>query len=172
VFTSEVLQRKEQDHHASHSNQLNQILHLVSSSVFIYCYAAALVDLTRAMWLGLAALLVRQLGHAVFEPPCHDKEALLLGFTTRNKTLIVGGYLLVPLAHLAGAGSFGWASFLGELPAIAWSWFLFTLFVVLGRVLFLIRSHGLWNSAIWFVKLVTDPFSDIVAYSPIRLRRA
>ena len=33
------MQRKDDDHHASHNNAANQSLHLVSSSVFIYCYA-------------------------------------------------------------------------------------------------------------------------------------
>ena len=43
------------------------------------------------MWVGLAALFVRQIGHAMLEPPCHDKEAVLLGYNTRNKTLMVLG---------------------------------------------------------------------------------
>jgi len=172
AFVAEVIKRKHDDHHASHSNYVNQVLHLLSSSVFIYCYASALVNLTAAMWLGLSALVLRQLGHAVFEPPCHDKEVLLLGFTTRNKTLIVLGYFLTPVAHLAVGGSFSWSSFVGALPAIAWHWFLFTGLVVFGRVLYLIWEHGIWNSAIWFVKLVTDPFSDVVAYTPAVLRRA
>ncbi len=171
-FTSEVLRRKRDDHHASHNNYLNQVLHLISSSVFIYCYAAAWVNLTTAMWMGLSALLLRQLGHVVFEPPCHDKESLLLGFTTRNKSLIVAGYLLTPVAHLTVASSFTWSTFVDTLPAIAWHWFLFTLFVVFGRVFYLVWQHGAWNSSIWFVKLVTDPFSDLVAYTPALLRRA
>ena len=55
------------------------------------------------MCYGLASLFVRQFGHAILEPPCHDKEALLLGFNTRNKTLIVLGYLLLPILHLVQA---------------------------------------------------------------------
>jgi hypothetical protein len=40
-FYMEVMQRKEDDHHASHSNGVNQFFHLLSSSVFIYCYILA-----------------------------------------------------------------------------------------------------------------------------------
>ncbi len=56
-FYAEVMRRKNDDHHASHSNRLNQFFHLISSSVFIYCYFLAFFDLTTAMCLGLAALL-------------------------------------------------------------------------------------------------------------------
>jgi glutamate-1-semialdehyde 2,1-aminomutase len=54
-----VKQRKKDDHHASHSNLINQFVHLLSSRVFIYCYVVALSDLTRAMLYGMAALFVR-----------------------------------------------------------------------------------------------------------------
>ena len=82
TFYTEIMRRKADDHHASHSNGINQLFHLLSSSVFIYCYIAAFFDLTSAMCLGLAALFVPQFGHAILEPPCHDKEALLLGYNT------------------------------------------------------------------------------------------
>jgi glutamate-1-semialdehyde 2,1-aminomutase len=168
-FGREVLQRKADDHEASHHSRVNQVLHLVSSSVFIYCYFAILTDVTRAMWLGLPALFVRQIGHAVFEPPCHDKEASLLGFDTRSKTAIVAVYLAIPLVHLWLGGSADTAAL---APAIAWHWLLFTLFVVLGRVGYLVWRHGLRSSLVWFVKLATDPFSDLAAYAPFRPRRA
>jgi glutamate-1-semialdehyde 2,1-aminomutase len=93
-FYTEVMRRKKDDHHASHSNTINQLFHIVRSSAFLVCYALAFWDLTTAMWAGLAALFLRQIGHAILEPPCHDKEALLLGFNTRNKSLILGA-----LAH-------------------------------------------------------------------------
>src|SRR5262249_19212352 len=95
-FAAEVMRRKEHDHHASHSNTVNQLFHVVSSSAFLLCYALVFRDVTTAMWAGLAALFLRQLGHAVLEPPCHDKEATLLGYNTRNKTLILGAYLVIP----------------------------------------------------------------------------
>jgi glutamate-1-semialdehyde 2,1-aminomutase len=59
------MQRKHDDHVASHSNLMNQFFHLLSSSVFIYCYFLIFADLTLAMCLGLAALFVRQFGHAL-----------------------------------------------------------------------------------------------------------
>jgi glutamate-1-semialdehyde 2,1-aminomutase len=164
TFYTEISRRKVDDHLASHSNLVNQFFHLLSSSTFIYCYLIAVTDLTRAMFLGLAALFIRQFGHAILEPPSHDKEALLLGFNTRNKTLIVGGYLLIPIVQLAHSGGFSAAAFASMAPAIAPEWFLWTVMVVIGRVMLLSWKYDLRTSMIWFVKLVTDPFTDILAY--------
>jgi glutamate-1-semialdehyde 2,1-aminomutase len=169
-FYTEIMRRKRDDHHASHSNLTNQLLHLISSSVFIGCYVMVFHDLTAAMWAGLVALFLRQIGHAVLEPPCHDKEALLLGYATRSKTLILGTYLLIPVVHLA------WASWAGEglsslTERVAQQWFLWTLVVVGGRVAYLGGKFNLYLALVWLVKLVTDPLTDIVAYSPRYLRR-
>jgi glutamate-1-semialdehyde 2,1-aminomutase len=57
-FYAEVMQRKTDDHHASHSNAINQLLHIVSSSTFLYCYFLAFSDLTRAM--GLSSIRTRK----------------------------------------------------------------------------------------------------------------
>src|SRR5262249_29489583 len=37
-FYTEIMRRKKDDHHASHSNAANQVLHIVSSSAFLVCY--------------------------------------------------------------------------------------------------------------------------------------
>ncbi len=104
----------------------------------------------------------------MLEPPCHDKEKALLGFNTRSKTIIVGGYILIPIAqvvvHLAKAGSLSFESIASIIPAVAQQWFLLTLAAVLGRVIYLMWAHDFRSSMIWFVKLITDPFTDIVAY--------
>jgi glutamate-1-semialdehyde 2,1-aminomutase len=163
-FYSEVMQRKHDDHVASHSNLINQMLHLLSSSVFICCYVLAFFNLTWAMGLGLAALFVRQFGHAILEPPCHDKEAALLGFNTRNKTLIVGGYILIPIVQLLRAESLSLPAIAAQVPEIALQWFLLTVAVVMARVLFLVWQYDFRTSMIWFVKLITDPITDIAAY--------
>jgi glutamate-1-semialdehyde 2,1-aminomutase len=170
-FYAEIMQRKHDDHVASHSNLINQFFHLLSSSVFIYCYGLIFFDLTQAMCLGLAALFVRQFGHAVLEPPCHDKEELLLGFTTRSKTLVVLGYLVIPVLHFLRAGTVSLETLSALIPTVAWQWFLLTIAVVLGHVLYLMWTHGFRSSMIWWVKLATDPFTDIAAYytSPLRL---
>lgn len=172
TFYTEVMRRKKDDHHASHSDLTNQLFHIVSSSVFLGCYALAFWDLTTAMWAGLAALFLRQIGHAVLEPPCHDKEATLLGFNTRNKTLVLGVYLAIPVVHLLLAPAWTVAA-LGPLVAtVAQQWFVWTLIVVGGRVAYLMWAQNAWLAMVWLVKLVTDPLTDIAAYSPRYLRRS
>ena len=163
-FYVEIMQRKHDDHVASHSNLINQFFHLLSSSTFIYCYLIAMSDLTSAMCLGLSALFVRQFGHAIMEPPCHDKEKALLGFNTRNKTLIVGAYILIPILNMVKAGSASMEVMRAMIPTIAQEWFILTLAAVLGRVLYLVWKHDFRISMIWLVKLVTDPITDIAAY--------
>jgi glutamate-1-semialdehyde 2,1-aminomutase len=170
AFYTEVMLRKKDDHHASHNDFGNQMLHLVSSSVFLYCYAILAFDLTTAMCLGLGALFVRQFGHAVLEPDAHEKEMSLLGYTTHNKTLIVVGYTLIPLAVVLQAGAVSVASFVENLPAIAEYWWYWTQFVILARIAYLIWKFSFRTSMIWYVKLVTDPLTDVVAYFPRRQR--
>ena len=172
TFYAEVMRRKKDDHHASHSDLTNQLFHIISSSVFIGCYVLAFWDLTSAMWAGLAALFLRQLGHAILEPPCHDKEALLLGFNTRNKSLILGVYLAIPALHLLLAPAWTGEVLAGMMAKVAQEWFFWTLTVVGGRVLYLVWAHDVWLALVWVVKLVTDPLTDIVAYSPRYLRRS
>jgi glutamate-1-semialdehyde 2,1-aminomutase len=172
AFYAEVMRRKHDDHHASHNDRMNQWLHLVSSSVFIYCYAAIFVDMTTAMCLGLASLFLRQFGHAVLEPPCHEREETLLGYNTRNKTLIVLGYLLIPALSIARADVWSLAATQAGLPLVARQWFWWTFAVVFGRVVYLIWKFDLRTSMVWYVKLVTDPFTDIMAYFPRLPQRA
>jgi glutamate-1-semialdehyde 2,1-aminomutase len=170
AFYTEVMLRKKDDHHASHNDFGNQMLHLVSSSVFIYCYAILPFDLTTAVSLGLAALFVRQFGHAVLEPDAHEKEMSLLGYSTRNKTLIVIGYVMIPIAHGIQAGSFTYHAFAQRLPEIAEHWWFWTQFVIAGRMAYLIWKHNFRASMVWYVKLVTDPVTDVIAYFPRRQR--
>jgi glutamate-1-semialdehyde 2,1-aminomutase len=170
AFYTEVMLRKADDHHASHNDFGNQMLHLVSSSVFIFCYAILAFDLTTAMCLGLAALFVRQFGHAVLEPDAHEKEMSLLGYNTRNKTLIVIGYIGIPIAYLVQTSSVSAAGFIEELPTIARHWWYWTQFVILARVTYLVWKFSVRTSLIWYVKLVTDPVTDVIAYFPRRQR--
>jgi glutamate-1-semialdehyde 2,1-aminomutase len=171
AFQAEVMRRKRDDHHASHSNVVNQLFHIISSSAFIGCYVIAFWNLTTAMWAGLAALFLRQIGHAILEPPCHDREALLLGYNTRNKTLILGAYILIPVVHLVQASAWTVAALRPLAPVVAQEWFLWTLVVVGGRVAYLTVAQNVRLALVWFVKLVTDPVTDIAAYSPRYLGR-
>ena len=171
-FYTEVMRRKKDDHVASHSDTVNQLFHIVSSSVFLGCYVLAFWDLTTAMWAGLAALFLRQTGHAILEPPCHDKEATLLGYNTRNKTMILGTYLAIPIVNLLWSGAWSTGVLRDLAATVAFQWFVWTGAVVAGRVAYLLWAHGPRLALVWLVKLVTDPLTDVIAYSPRFLRPA
>src|SRR5262249_31547599 len=172
TFYAEVMRRKTDDHHASHSNAVNQLFHIVSSSAFLVCYALVFRDLTVAMWAGVAALFLRQIGHAVLEPPCHDKEAALLGYNTRNKTLILGAYLLIPASFALLTAEWTAPSLRTIAGSVAEAWLAWTLLVVGGRAVFLAATRGIHAAAVWVVKLVTDPLTDLIAYVPLHLAMA
>jgi glutamate-1-semialdehyde 2,1-aminomutase len=161
---AEIMLRKHDDHVASHSNLTNQVLHLLSSSTFLCSYILIFFNFTLAVSIGVIALLLRQFGHAILEPPCHDKEKALLGYNTRNKSLILAVYVLIPIMDLWRAGSLSLDALKLMLPAAAQQWFALTLAVVFGRVLFLAWKHNWRSAAIWFVKLITDPITDVAAY--------
>jgi len=163
-FCNEIMRRKHDDHVASHSNLVNQFFHLLSSSAFIVCYFWGFFDLTRAMCLGLGSLAIRQFGHAILEPPCHDKEQALLGFNTRDKSLLVAGYLLIPVIYLTAISSLHLKSLHSTIAVVAHLWFFLTLVVVLAHVGLLVWKYDFRRSMIWLLKLVTDPFTDLLAY--------
>ena len=137
--------------------------------MFIFCYAIVWTDKPTAMWMGIVSLAIRQTGHAVLEPPCHDAEELLLGFNTRAKCFVFSSYILSAVfflykllvlsnGHLADMT-------LSELWApIADAWFWITAFFVFGHVAILILQYGFVLSMVWLVKFVTDPFTDMVSY--------
>jgi glutamate-1-semialdehyde 2,1-aminomutase len=170
-FHAEIMRRKADDHVASHSDPTNQLFHIISSSAFLVCYVLAFWDLTTAMWAGVAALMLRQGGHALLEPPCHDKEQTLLGYDTRTKSMILGTYLVLPLVQLVTMAAWTRPAFADAASAVALQWFFVTASVVIGRVAYLVWKHGFRLAFVWAVKLATDPITDLIAYTPQRLRR-
>jgi glutamate-1-semialdehyde 2,1-aminomutase len=80
------------------------------------------------------------------------------------------GYMLIPVATLLEAGSVSGAAFMERLPTIAQYWWYWTQFVILARIVYLVWKFSFRTSMIWYIKLVTDPLTDIIAYFPRRQR--
>ena len=57
-------------------------------------------------------------------------------------------------------------------PLVGYQWFGVMAAVVGGRVAYLVWKHGLRLALVWFVKLATDPITDLIAYAPRYLRHA
>mmetsp|Transcript_9706 Transcript_9706/g.11058 ORF Transcript_9706/g.11058 Transcript_9706/m.11058 type:complete len:230 (-) Transcript_9706:328-1017(-) len=159
TFLEAIMRQKHIDHVASHSNLINQFLHLISSSMFLYCYAIFFNDYERAVYLGLTSLIIRQSGHYIFEPPCHDAEQAMLGFDTQNKVKIVITYGSVPALLMLKLVMDGSIEF-----SLAQLWLVVTFSVVFGRVALLWYRYSFAVSMHWYIKFITDPFTDIPAY--------
>jgi len=161
-----IMKQKQIDHEASHSNLINQFLHLISSSIFLYCYAIFFTAYREAVYLGIASLVLRQAGHYVFEPPCHEKEQAMLGFDTQNKVKIVIFYFVLPTLFLGGLTQVeAVQDMIGKYDVpVADLWIAATFGIVGGRVVLLWSRFGFIVSQHWFIKFITDPFTDIPAY--------
>ena len=154
------------DHEASHSNLINQFLHLISSLIFLYCYAIFFQSYRQAVYLGLASLILRQSGHYIFEPPCHEKEQAMLGFDTISKVKICIVYFVLPTLFLIQLTQIEAVNaFITKYDVqVADLWVLATFAIVGGRVVVLWNRYGFIVSQHWFIKFITDPFTDIPAY--------
>lgn len=152
-FIKEINKRKMDDHHASHSNDVNQFLHFLSSSLFIYCYVIMTSELYKAVNYAILSMVLRQSGHIIFEPPSHDKQKLQLGFNTRAKMFVLGLYGLTPLTYIV-ENDFH--------KIIVYK----TTFLIVGHTIALYNNYGFIIASVWLIKFLTDPFTDIIAYYP------
>ena len=152
-FVKEINKRKQDDHHASHSNDVNQFLHFLSSSLFIYCYLIMYSQLYKAVDYAILSMTLRQSGHIIFEPPSHDKQKLQLGFNTRSKMFVLCLYGMTPLTYLIE----------NDFHKIL---VYKTTFLIVGHTIALYNNYGFIIASVWLVKFLTDPFTDLIAYYP------
>jgi len=83
----------------------------------------------------------------------------MLGFDTENKVKVVLTYGFVPAVVLASM------KFNFDMPiTLAQAWIVITFSVIFGRVALLWYRYGFRISMHWYVKFITDPFTDIPAY--------
>src|SRR5262249_11218967 len=85
------------------------------------------------------------------------------GYNTRNKTMILGTYLLIPLVNLVWSGAYTLEALRPMAVSVAYQWFLWTGLVVAGRVAYLLYAHGPRLALRWFGKLATDPLTHVTA---------
>ena len=151
-FYEKVMKAKDDDHKTSHTNIINQRLHLISSSIYVLCYFYVWINFNASVYIAILALVVRQSGHYCFEPPCHTEEQKLLGFTTEAKSNLVFVY------------SFGLLYCYVLEEVYARMFFVVTLVYVIDHMYNLYHRFGIESALLWSVKLLTDPVSDIIAY--------
>ena len=175
------------DHRYYHHSRINQSLHLVSTLSFVTSYALLFVN---PAWAALLAWTVsmtsRQAGHFFFEPRGYDhvnqatdehKEEIKIGYNIRRKIVLLAIWALMPVVLWLEPSLFGLivpANGLMEfLNDVGLSWLALGVAGLLFRVLQLWVQKDLMTGLVWALKIVTDPFHDIMLYykAPLALLR-
>ena len=166
------------DHRYYHHSRINQTLHFVSAASFLTAYALLFAYPVAAALIGwLVAMTTRQIGHFFFEPRGFDeingasfdeKERIKIGFNLRRKVILFSSWLLVPLTLALSPSFFGlfasWHDRASYLHSLGVLWLALAGAGLLGRTLFLAVTRSPKTGFVWFTKILTDPFHDVMIY--------
>lgn len=186
-FFQQLKTQRWDDHRYYHHSRINQSLHLLSAVSFVTAYVLLFIN---PAWAALLAWSVsmssRQAGHFFFEPRGYDtvnqatdahKEEIKIGYNIRRKVVLLGVWALVPVVlwlepSLLGqiAPASGVMAFLND---VGLAWLALGVGGLLFRVLQLWIQQDLWTGIVWAIKIITDPFHDIMLYhkAPLALMR-
>jgi hypothetical protein len=177
-FMQTLKNQRWDDHRYYHHSLVNQSLHLLSATSFIFTYFLLFWDPAMAAMIGwIVSMTSRQIGHFFFEPKSYDvvneatheyKEAVKVGYNLRRKVVLLSIWILSPLPLYFKPTFFGmispWESGLGFFHQLGMCW----LFIgVVGVILRSIQLFFIWDlltGLVWAVKILTDPFHDIKLY--------
>ena len=186
-FFQQLKTQRWDDHRYYHHSRINQSLHLISAISFVTAYALLFVN---PAWAALLAWLVsmtsRQAGHFFFEPRGYDtvnqatdahKEEIKIGYNIRRKIVLLAVWIVVPVVlwlqpSLLGLiePAHGLMEFLDD---VGLAWLALGVAGLVFRVLQLWVQQDLWTGIVWAIKIITDPFHDIMLYhkAPLALMR-
>jgi hypothetical protein len=173
----ELKEQRWDDHRFYHQSRVNQSLHLFSASCFLVSYALIFFNPIAAALLGwVIAMWSRQIGHFFFEPKGFDKingvsfqhkESVKVGYNLQRKVILFIAWLSIPILLWNSPTFFGFFSasdehtFWGRLGILWWG----LAFVgLLLRTLWLCATRNFQTGAVWFTKILTDPFHDVKMY--------
>jgi hypothetical protein len=175
------------DHRYYHHSRINQSLHLLSAVSFLAAYVTIFKSPALSSMIGwLVAMVSRQAGHFFFEPKGYDavnqathehKEAIKVGYNLRRKMILLAIWALSPVVLLlnptlfgifpAAAGKADFISHVGEI------WLVVGFGGLIFRTVHLFFIKDVQTGLVWFTKILTDPFHDIMLYyrAPLQLLR-
>ncbi len=175
------------DHRFYHHSRINQSLHLLSALSFVVAYGLLWVD---PAWSAILAWCVsmtsRQAGHFFFEPRGYDhvnkvsdahKEQIKVGYNIQRKVVLMSAWALIPVILWATPSVLGLiepaTSFPEYLHDVGIGWLALGVTGLLFRVVQLWSQQSLLTGLVWAMKIVTDPFHDIMLYhrAPLYLLR-
>jgi hypothetical protein len=186
-FFQQLKTQRWDDHRYYHHSRINQSLHLLSAISFVTAYVLLFVN---PAWAALLAWLVsmtsRQAGHFFFEPRGYDtvnqatdahKEDIKIGYNIRRKIVLLAVWALVPVVLWLQPSLLGLIEPADELMAflndVGLAWLALGVAGLVFRVLQLWIQQDLWTGIVWAIKIITDPFHDIMLYhkAPLALMR-
>jgi hypothetical protein len=186
-FLAELRKQRWDDHRYYHHCRINQTLHLVSALSFLTAYVMVFTNPAAAALIGwLVAMVTRQVGHFFFEPKGYDtvnqashehKEAIKVGYNLRRKVVLLSLWALLPLLLWLNPTLFGMlprpASSADFLRHVCQVWLALGIGALLFRTIQLLLQQGALTGAVWFTKILTDPFHDVKLYcrAPLYLLR-
>jgi hypothetical protein len=175
------------DHRYYHHSRINQFLHFVSAISFIVAYGVLFFE---PAWAALIAWLIsmvsRQSGHFFFEPLGYDhvnqatheyKEEIKVGYNLRRKVVLMGAWVLAPVALLVDPSLGGtiepFHGFAGFWHDVGLMWLALGVAGLLFRTIQLFFIRDVMTGLVWMTKILTDPFNDARLYwrSPLHLMR-
>jgi hypothetical protein len=177
-FNEELHKQRWDDHRFYHHNRVNQMLHFMSASCFLYSYVMLFKDPVMAVMVGwLLAMVLRQIGHFFFEPKEYDavngasheyKESIKVGYNLQRKRVLLSIWVLAPMVFIFDPTFFGWLpmpeTFYGYVENTATLWLFVGVGALLFRTVHLFFLMGIQSGLVWFTKILTDPFHDIKIY--------
>jgi hypothetical protein len=186
-FLASLKEQRWDDHRFYHHSRINQSLHLVSAISFLVTYVLLFTQPVAAALFGwVFAMCIRQVGHFFFEPKGYDeanqatheyKEKVKVGYNLRRKVILHTIWGLTPLVLLLQPTLFGIfpahtdaRSFFKHLSQ---AWLALAAGALLFRTIHLFFLRDVMTGLVWFTKILTDPFHDIMLYhrAPLYLLR-
>jgi hypothetical protein len=186
-FLRALAEQRWDDHRFYHHSRINQSLHLISAISFVVTYVLLFTQPVAAALFGwIFAMCIRQVGHFFFEPKGYDemnqatheyKEKVKVGFNLRRKVILHAIWAATPLVLALSPSLFGiltphtdFSSFLQNLSRV---WIGLAVGALLFRTIHLFFLRDVMTGLVWFTKILTDPFHDIMLYhrAPLYLLR-
>jgi hypothetical protein len=187
TFYESLKEQRWDDHRFYHHSRINQSLHLVSACSFLVTYVLLFTHPVAAALFGWTfAMCIRQVGHFFFEPKGYDemnqatheyKEKVKVGFNLRRKIILHSAWAIVPILLYIEPSMFGLftphTDLSGYLLHLSKLWIGLAAVALLGRTVQLFFIRDVQTGLVWFTKILTDPFHDIMLYwrSPLALMR-
>jgi hypothetical protein len=187
-FFETLAEQRWDDHRYYHHSRINQSLHLVSAISFVITYVLLFTHPVAAALFGWTfAMCIRQVGHFFFEPKGYDemnqatheyKEKVKVGYNLRRKVILHAIWALTPVLLYFQPTLFGIfkqpaTDVSGYLQHLARLWIALGAGALLFRTIHLFFLRDVKTGLVWFTKILTDPFHDILLYhkAPLYLLR-